>query len=129
MRVIVFLLCLFLTLPVYAVQPDEMLKDTALESRAREISRNVRCLVCQGEAIDESNADLAKDLRKAVRARLIAGDTDAQVQDYLRERYGDYVLLTPPLRGETLPLWILPVIVLVGGVCIVILRTRKKGAH
>jgi cytochrome c-type biogenesis protein CcmH len=109
------LLILFFSLSAHAVQPDEILKDPLLESRARAISQNLRCMVCQGEDIDESNAELAGDLRKLVRARLVAGDTDAQVTEYVRARYGDQVLLRPPLQGSTLLLWLFPFIVLGGG--------------
>ena len=92
----------------FGVLPDEMLKDSALELRAREISQGLRCLVCQNQAIDDSNAPLAKDLRMIVRERLTAGDNDAQVFDYIVKRYGNYVLLKPPFQADTLLLWGLP---------------------
>lgn len=125
----VFLSTVFLAAPARAVLPDEILKDPALESRARDISRNLRCLVCQGEDIDESNAELAGDLRRLVRERLVAGDTDAQVVEYLRQRYGDYVLLKPPVTGETALLWFLPASVLAGGFVAVVLAVRRKRRH
>ncbi len=123
------LLLVLLSAPAAAVLPDEILKDPALETRARGISKNLRCLVCQGEAIDESNADLAADLRRLVRARLVAGDTDAQVIDFLRDRYGDYVLLQPPVTEETALLWLLPLGVLLGGCLIVVVNVKKKRGH
>lgn len=100
--------------PVRAVEPDEVLSDPALEARAREISRQLRCVVCQSQNIDDSSAPLAKDLRILVRERLVAGDTDEEVIDYLVERYGDYVLLKPPLQTNTLLLWGAPILALVG---------------
>ena len=88
-----------------AVEPDEVLSDPALETRAREISKGLRCLVCRNESIDESNAQLAKDLRVLVRERLTAGDSDAEVMDYVVDRYGEYVLLRPTTRGANWLLW------------------------
>ncbi|HRX04273.1 MAG TPA: cytochrome c-type biogenesis protein CcmH, partial [Anaerolineae bacterium] len=90
--------------------PDEVLADPALEARARTLSQDLRCLVCQNQSIDDSNAPLARDLRIIVRERLSAGDTDKQVIDYLVTRYGNYVLLKPPLQADTLLLWIGPAI-------------------
>jgi len=107
-----------------------MLKDPALEARARAISRELRCLVCQNQSIDESNADLAHDLRVIVRERLSAGDSDAQVKAYLVARYGDFVLLDPPFKGKTLLLWCGPAVLLLlgaGGIY-VLLRRRPAGA-
>ena len=98
-----------------AVDPDEILDDPALEARAREISAGLRCLVCQNESIDSSNADLARDLRLLVRERLLAGDTDQEVRDYMIARYGDFVLLKPPVKPETYLLWFGPAVILVLG--------------
>jgi cytochrome c-type biogenesis protein CcmH len=112
--------------PAAAVHPDEMLKNPAQEARAREISRQLRCLVCQGEDIDESNAGLARDLRILVRERITRGDTDAEVLEYVQKRYGDYVLMQPPLKPETAVLWLLPVAVLLGGGFFVYSRTRTR---
>ncbi|MEM7056506.1 MAG: cytochrome c-type biogenesis protein [Pseudomonadota bacterium] len=101
--------------PAYGVEPDEILDDPALEARAREISKEVRCLVCRNESIDDSNAGLAKDLRLLVRERLVAGDSDAQVKDYLVERFGEYVLLKPPFSIANAALWFAgPFIFLIG---------------
>lgn len=102
----------------YAVLPGEMLKDPALELRARGISQGLRCLVCQNQAIDDSDAPLAKDLRMIVREKLTAGDSDAQVVDYMVRRYGNYVLLKPPLQTNTLLLWLLPFILMLLGLFI-----------
>ena len=96
----------------HAVEPDEILRDAALETRARAISGHLRCLVCQNQSIDDSSAPLAKDLRVLVRQRLSAGDSDAQVRDYVVQRYGEFVLLRPPLSLRTLLLWAAPLLLL-----------------
>lgn len=105
MRRLILILAL-LAGPAVAVQPDEVLSDPALEARARQLSQGLRCLVCRNENIDESNADLARDLRLLVRERLVAGDSDSEVIAYLVDRYGEYVLLKPTATGENLILWI-----------------------
>jgi cytochrome c-type biogenesis protein CcmH len=112
---LVAVLCLSFTAPALAVQPDEVLKDAAMEARAREISKELRCLVCQNQSIDDSNAPLARDLRVLVRERLVAGDDDTSVLGYITARYGDYVLLRPPFKASTYVLWIGPVVVLLLG--------------
>jgi cytochrome c-type biogenesis protein CcmH len=102
-----------------AVQPDEMLKDPALEARARTLSAELRCVVCQNQSIDDSDAPLAGDLRRLVRERLVAHDTDAQVLDYIVTRYGEFVLLKPRFEASTLLLWLTPILVLLGGLFLV----------
>ena len=111
-----------------AVEPDEILDDPALEARAREISKDLRCVVCQNQDIDSSNAGVARDLRLLVRERLVAGDTDAEVLEFVRARYGDYVLLRPPFKPENYALWLAPaVLVLIGaGAVFVVLRRNRK---
>ncbi|HYB10848.1 MAG TPA: cytochrome c-type biogenesis protein [Alphaproteobacteria bacterium] len=115
----------------HAVTPQEMLADPALEARARAIGQGLRCLVCQNQSIDDSNADLAHDLRVLVRQRLMAGDSDAQVVQYIVERYGQFVLLKPPVEPATYLLWLSPGIVfligLVGAVAYVRKRQRDLG--
>jgi cytochrome c-type biogenesis protein CcmH len=111
-----------------AVQPGEMLADPALEQRARTISSELRCLVCQNQSIDDSDAPLAGDLRRLVRERIMAHDTDAQVIDYIVARYGEFVLLRPRFETSTLLLWLTPVIVLLGGLALV-LRVTKAGGR
>ena len=106
---------MFLATPVHAVQPDEILKDPALEGRARGISAGLRCLVCQNQSIDDSDAPLAKDLRVLVRERLKAGDSDGDVRDFVVQRYGEFVLLRPVFGAHTLFLWLTPVLVLALG--------------
>jgi cytochrome c-type biogenesis protein CcmH len=99
----------------YAVQPDEIMTNPALEARARDLSRQLRCMVCQNQSIDDSEAPLARDLRLLVRERIAAGDSDAQVMDFLVARYGEFVLLKPRLESHTLLLWLLPPLALFGG--------------
>lgn len=115
MRRLVFLLVLLLAPPAFAVEPDEMLDDPALEQRARDLSAEIRCVVCQNESIDSSNAEIAHELRVLVRERLVAGDSDREVRDYLVARYGDYVLLRPPMKPQTYLLWFGPFVVLLLG--------------
>lgn len=119
------LILLLLSTPAFAVQPDEMLKDPVMETRAREISKQLRCLVCQGEDIDESNAGLASDIRKLVRERLLKGDSDAAVLSFVQERYGDYVLMKPPVKPVTWLLWAAPIVVLFVGFGIAALYIRR----
>ena len=112
--------------PAFAVQPDEMLKDPGLEARARDISRNLRCPVCQGEDIDDSNAPISRDLRLAVRERLVAGDSDAQVVDYVVARYGEFVLFTPRAEGSSLILWLAGPAMLLAGAAIALAMSRRR---
>lgn len=109
-----------------AVQPDEMLKDSKLEARARELSRELRCMVCQNQSIDESDAPLARDLRLLVRERLTKGDTDQQVLDFLVARYGEFVLLKPPLESRTIILWTLPPVALLTGAIGLFFAVRRR---
>ena len=129
--VLALLTSLVFSLSALAVQPDEVLKDPALEKRAREISSGLRCLVCQNQSIDDSDAQLAKDLRLLVRERLVAGDSDRQVQDFLVQRYGEFVLLKPSFNAHTLLLWLTPALVLVlGGIgAYAALRRRSQTAE
>ena len=106
MKRILLMLSLIMSLPVYAVQPDEILDDPLLEDRARELSKGLRCLVCQNESIDDSDAALARDLRLLVRERLVAGDSDEEVLDFVVERYGEFALLQPKFGGSNLVLWV-----------------------
>jgi cytochrome c-type biogenesis protein CcmH len=114
--------------PALAVQPDEVLADPALEARARAISRDLRCPVCQGEAIDDSNAPISRDLRLLVRERLVAGDSDEEVLDYIVARYGEFVLFNPRASGSGLILWLAgPAMLLAGGaLAFAVTRRRAK---
>jgi cytochrome c-type biogenesis protein CcmH len=111
----VLLMAAFAASGACAVQPDEIMSDPAKESRARDLSRELRCMVCQNQSIDDSEAPLARDLRLLVRERIAAGDSDAQVIDFLVARYGEFVLLKPRLNPHTLLLWLLPPVALAGG--------------
>jgi cytochrome c-type biogenesis protein CcmH len=128
-----FLACLFavtvlLGCPAaYAVQPDEIMADPAKESRARDLSRELRCMVCQNQSIDDSEAPLARDLRLLVRERIAAGDSDAQVIDFLVARYGEFVLLKPRVNQHTLLLWLVPPLVLLGGGFAMWRYSRRRG--
>jgi cytochrome c-type biogenesis protein CcmH len=114
--------------PALAVTPDEQLPDAAQEARARALSRELRCVVCQNQSIDDSDAALAHDLRIILRERIAAGDTDAQAKAYLVKRYGSFVLLKPPIQGDTLALWLGPLAVLLvgGGGVALYLRGRAR---
>ena len=111
-----------------AVQPDEQLADPVLEARAREISAGLRCLVCQNQSIDDSNAPLARDLRLLVRERLVSGDTNEEVRDYLVARYGDFILLRPPFEIGTLLLWLTAPLALIVGGFVAIRRFRTNSS-
>jgi len=126
-----FILSVAAPAAVHAVQPDEVLDDPALEARAREISAELRCVVCQNQSIDDSNAEIARDLRLLVRERLVAGDTDEQVLDYLVARYGDFVLLRPPWQPNTYLLWAGPPImaIVIATLAILFLRTYQRSRN
>jgi len=129
MRALPLIALLFaLAAPAAAVTPDEILKDPALEARARHLSQELRCMVCQNQSIDDSDAPLAHDLRVLVRERLSAGDSDHQVLDFLVARYGDFVLLKPPLQQDTLLLWGLPPAALLAGLAALLLMARRRRA-
>jgi cytochrome c-type biogenesis protein CcmH len=112
--------------PCRAVQPDEIMSDPARESRARDLSRELRCMVCQNQSIDDSEAPLARDLRLLVRERIAAGDSNAQVLDFLVARYGEFVLLKPRLEPRTLLLWLLPPLALAGGMVVLWMQSRRR---
>ena len=124
-----FVLALVLMLsPAWAVQPDEMLADPVLEARAREISSEIRCPVCQGETIDDSNAPIARDLRLIIRERLVAGDTDAEAVDFIVARFGEGVLFRPPAEGVNLVLWLAGPALLLAGIAVAAAAGRQRVA-
>jgi len=130
LHALVLLIAFFSAAPSWAVQPDEVLSDPALEARARAISKELRCMVCQNESIDDSEAPLAHDLRVLVRERLKAGDSDEQIIRFLVARYGEFVLLRPPLSWHTVALWGTPPAILVLGIImIVVVERRRVGAR
>ena len=128
MRCLVFLALLALIAPgaALAVQPDEMLKNPVLEARARNLSQELRCMVCQTQSIDDSEASLARDLRLLVRERLMQGDSDKQVLDFLVARYGEFVLLKPRFEPQTLLLWGIPPLSLLGGLVVLLVMARRR---
>lgn len=126
-RRLVFVLVMLLSAsPVFAVNPDEVLPDPALEARARALSAQLRCMVCQNQSIDDSNAELAKDLRILVRERITAGDSDDAVIDYVVSRYGEFVLLNPRFETKTWLLWGAPIVLLLAGAAAMIVSARRR---
>ncbi|MEM7597244.1 MAG: cytochrome c-type biogenesis protein [Pseudomonadota bacterium] len=125
MRGLALILCV-IAAPLWAVQPDEILDDPALEARARALSEELRCLVCRNESIDESNAPLARDLRLLVRERLVAGDSDAEVMEFVVARFGEYVLLKPQATGANLILWLAGPLMLLCGVGLGLSYLRRR---
>lgn len=129
MRFLYLALALSIAAPAYAVQPEEILDDPALEARARDLSKELRCLVCRNESIDDSSASLAKDLRLLVRERLVAGDSDDETMTYIVERYGEFVLLRPPLNAGNLALWLSgPILLIIGGATAIVFMRRRPAA-
>ncbi|WP_234188655.1 cytochrome c-type biogenesis protein [Shinella sp. NM-101] len=128
-RLLLAVAFLLAAIPAFAVNPDEVLSDPALEARARALSAQLRCMVCQNQSIDDSNAELARDLRLLVRERLKNGDSDEAVIDYVVSRYGEFVLLNPRVRGETLLLWGAPLVLFLAGASAMILFVRKRGGR
>lgn len=126
-RIFAILLLVLSIGPAFAVNPDEVLDDPALEARARGISEHLRCLVCQNQSIDDSDADLARDLRLLVRERLVAGDSDEATVQYIVDRYGEYVLLNPVFAPHTLVLWIAAPLALLIGVLGIVMGVYRKG--
>ena len=126
---IILTLCLMQLISnfTYAVEPDEILKNPKYELRARNISKNIRCLVCQNQSIDESNAPLAKDLRILIRDKIKKGNKDEDIYKFLTDRYGDFILLKPPLNSKNLILWLLPFVFLILSIFVVFYHNRKSG--
>lgn len=127
MRRVLIAIALAAALPALAVEPDEMLADPALEARAQALGRELRCLVCQSESIDGSDAAIARELRLVVRERLSAGDSDAEVRDFLVARYGEFVLLRPPVRGANWVLWLAGPALLLAGALVAAAAFRWRG--
>ncbi|MHA1597167.1 MAG: cytochrome c-type biogenesis protein [Alphaproteobacteria bacterium] len=126
MRMLLLLLAMLLTVPAFAVEPGEMLDDPVLEARARVVSKDLRCVVCQNQSIDESNAELARDMRVLVRERITAGDSNEEVIAYMVSRYGDYVLLDPPLKASTYALWFGAPLIVGLGILMVFFFYRRR---
>jgi cytochrome c-type biogenesis protein CcmH len=129
MRAVVAAMCFLAAVGLssaHAVQPDEIMSDPAKEARARDLSRELRCMVCQNQSIDDSDAPLARDLRLLVRERIAAGDSNSQVVDFLVARYGEFVLLRPRFERQTLLLWLAPPLVLVAGGLALWMHSRRR---
>ena len=126
MRRLFLALALLVASPALAVQPDEILADAALEARAREISRDIRCPVCQGESIDDSSAPISRDLRLIIRERLVAGDSDREVVDYIVARYGEFVLFNPRVEGTNLILWLAGPALFLAAIGIAVAAQRRR---
>ena len=126
--IIILSICLtqFFSKDCFAVEPDEILQEQKLELRARVISKNIRCMICQNQSIDESNAPLAKDLRILIRNKIKEGNSDEEIYIFLTDRYGDFILLKPPLKLSTLALWFFPFVLFIVGVSIVFLHNKKS---
>tara|TARA_B100000029_G_scaffold352860_1_gene345453 strand:+ start:2881 stop:3306 length:426 start_codon:yes stop_codon:yes gene_type:complete len=126
LSIFVILSLQFFVKHAYSLEPDEILQDQRLELRARKISKNIRCMICQNQSIDESNAPLAKDLRILIRNKIKEGKKDKEIYNFLTDRYGDFILLKPPLKLNTLALWFLPFVFLIIGIFIVIFHNKKS---
>ena len=126
--IIIVVICLtqFFSKNCFAVEPDEILQDQKLELRARDISKNIRCMICQNQSIDESNAPLARDLRILIRNKIKEGNNNEEIYIFLTDRYGDFILLKPPLKLSTLALWFLPFIFCIVGIFIVFWHNKKS---
>ena len=124
--VVIILIPQFFSMNCYSVEPEEILQDTNQEFRARNISKNIRCMVCQNQSIDESNAPLAKDLRILIRNKIKDGKNDKEIYKYLADRYGDFILLKPPLKLNTILLWFLPFVLVVLGIYFIYSHNKKS---
>ena len=126
--IIIISICLiqFFSNNSYTVEPDEVLKNQKQELRARDISKNIRCMVCQNQSIDESNAPLAKDLRILIRNKIKEGNSNEEIYKFLTDRYGDFILLKPPIKLSTLALWVLPFVFLLIGIFVVFWHNKKS---
>ena len=126
-----FLLIFFFSLiididPLFTVEPDEIISNPIYENRARDLSKGIRCLVCQNQSIDDSDSDLAKDLRRIIRKKIIQGDTDNEITQYLVDKYGNFILMKPPLYQDTYILWISPLLLMLVGITIMYFTLKRK---
>jgi len=129
--ILIFAICLiqFFSVDSYGVDPDEILQNQKQELRARNISKNIRCMTCQNQSIDESSAPLAKDLRILIRNKITEGNSDKEIYKFLTDRYGDFILLKPPIQLSTLALWFLPFVFFIVGVFVVFWHNKKSKRH
>ena len=126
--ILIISICLiqFFSVNSHGVDPEEILQDQKQELRARNMSKNIRCMICQNQSIDESNAPLAKDLRILIRSKITEGNSDKEIYKFLTDRYGDFILLKPPIKLSTLALWMLPFVFLLIGILIVFWHNKKS---
>ena len=124
---LIFFLLLLTPLNVFSVEPNEILSDSKLENRARNLSKGIRCLVCQNQSIDDSDSELAKDLRKIIRIKIVEGKKDKEINDFLVEKYGNFILMKPPFYSETFLLWSSPFIIVFIGFIIIFFSLKKTG--
>ena len=123
---LLLIISIFFITSLFAVEPEEILDNKKYELRAREISKNIRCMVCQNQSIDESNAPLAKDLRVLIRSKIVNNYNDDEIYKFLTDRYGDFILLKPPLKLNTIALWVLPLVFLIIGILIIVFHNKKS---
>ena len=123
---LLLIISIFFITSLFAVEPEEILDNKKYELRAREISKNIRCLICQNQSIDESNAPLAKDLRVLIRSKIVNNYNDDEIYKFLTDRYGDFILLKPPLKLNTIALWVLPLVFLIIGILIIVFHNKKS---
>ena len=123
---LLLIISIFFITSLFAVEPEEILDNKKYELRAREISKNIRCMICQNQSIDESNAPLAKDLRVLIRSKIVNNYNDDEIYKFLTDRYGDFILLKPPLKLSTIALWVLPFVFLIIGILIVVFHNKKS---
>ena len=122
---LIFFVLLLNPLNVFSIEPDEILSDSKLENRARNLSKGIRCLVCQNQSIDDSDSELAKDLRKIIRIKIVEGKKDKEINDFLVEKYGNFILMKPPFYSETFLLWSSPFIIVIIGFIIIFFSLKK----
>ena len=124
---LIFFLSLIIDIkPLFAVEPNEIISNPIYETRARDLSKGIRCLVCQNQSIDDSDSDLAKDLRKIIRKKIIQGETDNEITQYLVDKYGNFILMKPPLYQDTYILWISPLLLMIVGITIMYFSLKRK---
>ena len=129
MKIFLFIFFFFLVIdidPSFTVEPNEIISNPIYENRARDLSKGIRCLVCQNQSIDDSDSDLAKDLRRIIRKKIIQGDTDNEITQYLVDKYGNFILMKPPLYQDTYFLWISPLLLMLVGITIMYFKLKRK---
>jgi len=125
--ILILLTIIIINPPIsYTVEPDEIISNSTFEKRARDLSKGIRCLVCQNQSIDDSDSDLAKDLRKIIREKIVQGETDTDITEFLVDKYGNFILMKPPLYNETYILWVSPLLLMIIGITIIYYSFRRR---